>query len=243
MLTQEQQSKVLALVDEYLEIRKRPDFDEQYKFDFFKKEHPDLVRSENLMDDWRRIKKEAKNLMPYDEMRMSLFTHLIIYHETKFKNLIKGLYDATEELGKRVDDFEAGVFEIVSNDPLWKNPKKMGFGASSFLLALNSKDDYLLMGVVKPFERFSKLIPVDLGKFETSGERYQKWNDFAKNDLIPLLQQRIPNAGMVECQDFMFSFRYLENPADGKTVDGTQYWLYRAEDRWEEYRDRGFIDL
>lgn len=99
------------------------------------------------------------------------------------------------------------------------------------------------MSVVKPFESFLKMIPVDLGKSQSNGERYQKWNEFAKNDILPLLRQKIPDAGLVECQDFIFSFRYLEVPDVGKPSNGVQYWLYRAENRWDEFRDGGFIEL
>lgn len=149
-------------MDEYLKIRKSPSFDEQYKFDFFAVKHPDLVQSNHLLEDWQRIKKTAKNLVPFDEMRMSLFTHLMIYHEPAFKGLLQKLYDSSKRVGERVDAFESAIFDIVSEDPLWKNPKKMGFGATSFLLALNRKDEYLLMSVVKPFEKFLKRIPADL---------------------------------------------------------------------------------
>lgn len=47
---------------------------------------------------------------------------------------------------------------------------------------------------------------------------------------------------MVDCQDFIFSFRSL-GATEVAESEKVQYWLYRAEDRWEEYRDRGFIDL
>lgn len=120
MLTQEQQSKVLALVDEYLEIRKRPDFDEQYKFDFFKKDHPDLIESQNLIEDWKAIKKEAKNLVPYD-LRQNLFIHLILRHELTLKNLLRDLYGNTGTLAERVDAFESAIFNILTDDPEWKN--------------------------------------------------------------------------------------------------------------------------
>lgn len=159
-LTVEQQSKVLSLVDEYLEIR--PIADERYKFDFFNAKHPDLTQSDRMLEDWKGIKKAAENLIPFDEMRMSLFTHLMIYHESTFKDLLRNLYDSAKGVGERMDDFESAIFKITSEDPLWKNPKKMGFGATSFFLALNRKEEYLLMSVVKPFEKFLKMIPADL---------------------------------------------------------------------------------
>lgn len=78
---------------------------------------------------------------------------------------------------------------------------------------------------------------------KSSGDRYQKWNDFAKNDILPLLRKKIPDAGLVECQDFIFSFRYLETPEGAKPYGGVQHWLYRAENRWDEFREEGFIEL
>ena len=236
MITQEQKELILDEIDKYVLFKKSADYSESYKFDFFLNNKINLSKSNNLLEDWNIIARAAWNLVPYD-YKSSLVKWFAERHLDQFKSLLNDLYNKNISLELRISDFESEIYSIILWDESWKT-KSLGvlwFWATSFLLACKDPDNYVFINPVKPFNNFLKKIWINEEWFKSQNnwERYVYWNNFIKTELLPILKNKISNAWLLDCQDFIYcSFG-----------DGYSSWSNKSSSNLIEVNINNFKDI
>ncbi len=200
---------------EYLDFKKADDYDEEYKFDFFKNNQINLSKSTNIGKDFKIIRKQAKNLIPRS-LRDSLLIHLSIYYENKLKQMFANLYNENKNLFERINKFKNDVYTLLENDNNWKNKElwKIWFWDASFLLALYDYKKYIFINPITPFNNFMKEFELDneLYKIWDAWIRYENWLNLINKILMPELLKTYKNISLLDIQDFVFcSFWWYNN--------------------------------
>jgi len=203
----EKLEKIFLYYKNFKNIR---EYNESYKFEFFKNNQIDLTKFDNLEELIKNIRKKAWNLLPR-KIRDNLLLYLSKYYKEKFKNLLKDLYNENIDLILRVNSFIDWIYNILLEDENWKNKDlaRIWFSDVSFLLALKDYKKYLFINPITPFNNFVEYFNLDKSKYKktkniSNGEIYKNWLNLAKNKIIPELEKVDSNIDLLDVQDFVY---------------------------------------
>lgn len=200
----------------YFTYKSSPNYDEQYKYDYF-------AKNSYIFDDLNDLSEKfiqlgSPNFVPY-VWKSSMFRHLAFKHSFQFSQILENLFNETLSINTRIKDFRKDIREILLKDSEWNNKDMIdpSVEAASFFLSLKYPNKYLLFTRIKPYTNFSKDFYLGLEKFN-SEDRYIAWIDYCKNNLIPLLNNYCnSNCNLLDCQDFIW-FVFNQNKGDNMSL-------------------------
>jgi len=200
----------------YFTHKSSPNYDEQYKYDYF-------AKNSYIFDDLNDLSEKfiqlgSPNFVPY-VWKSSMFRHLAFKHSFQFSQILENLFNETLSINTRIKDFRKDIREILLKDSEWNNKDMIdpSVEAASFFLSLKYPNKYLLFTRIKPYTNFSKDFYLGLEKFN-SEDRYIAWIDYCKNNLIPLLNDYCnSNCNLLDCQDFIW-FVFNQNKGDNMSL-------------------------
>ena len=200
----------------YFTHKSSPNYDEQYKYDYF-------AKNSYIFDDLNDLSEKfiqlgSPNFVPY-VWKSSMFRHLAFKHSFQFSQILENLFNETLSINTRIKDFRKDIKEILLKDSEWNNKDMIdpSVEAASFFLSLKYPNKYLLFTRIKPYTNFSKDFYLGLEKFN-SEDRYIAWIDYCKNNLIPLLNNYCnSNCSLLDCQDFIW-FVFNQNKGDNMSL-------------------------
>ena len=193
-----------------------PNYDEQYKYDYF-------AKNSYIFDDLNDLSEKfiqlgSPNFVPY-VWKSSMFRHLAFKHSFQFSQILENLFNETLPINTRIEDFRKDIKEILLKDSEWNNKDMIdpSVESASFFLSLKYPNKYLLFTRIKPYTNFSKDFHLGLEKFNNE-DRYIAWIDYCKNNLIPLLNNYCnSNCNLLDCQDFIW-FVFNQNKGDNMSL-------------------------
>ena len=200
----------------YFTHKSSPNYDEQYKYDYFAKYSNIFNDLNNLSEKF--IQLGSPNFVPY-VWKSSMFRHLALKHTFNFSQILENLFNETLPINTRIEDFRKDIKEILLKDSEWNNKDMIdpSVEAASFFLSLKYPNKYLLFTRIKPYTNFSKDFYLGLEKFNNE-DRYIAWIDYCKNNLIPLLNNYCnSNCNLLDCQDFIW-FVFNQNKGDNMSL-------------------------
>ncbi len=214
--------KLVRYYKEYIELKKTDNYDELYKFDFFKNNQIDFSKSEDFIKDFKNTRSKAFNLLPR-MIRDNLLIFFWEYYEDDFKIMLSKLFSEEKELSQRINIFEKQVYDICENDERRKNNAlaKFGFWTISFLLAVKDYNKYLFINPITPFNNFIDEFNLDkkLYKKWDNWTRYVNWLKFVNNELVKELSKINPNISLLEIQDFIYCmFKWRKNDTSNELL-------------------------
>lgn len=200
----------------YFTYKSSPNYDEQYKYDYF-------AKNSYIFDDLNDLSEKfiqlgSPNFVPY-VWKSSMFRHLAFKHSFQFSQILENLFNETLSINTRIKDFRKDIREILLKDSEWNNKDMINpsVEAASFFLSLKYPNKYLLFTRIKPYTNFSKDFYLGLEKFNNE-DRYIAWIDYCKNNLIPLLNNYCnSNCNLLDCQDFIW-FVFNQNKGDNMSL-------------------------
>lgn len=200
----------------YFTYKSSPNYDEQYKYDYF-------AKNSYIFDDLNDLSEKfiqlgSPNFVPY-VWKSSMFRHLAFKHSFQFSQILENLFNETLSINTRIKDFRKDIREILLKDSEWNNKDMIdpSVEAASFFLSLKYPNKYLLFTRIKPYTNFSKDFYLGLEKFNNE-DRYIAWIDYCKNNLIPLLNNYCnSNCNLLDCQDFIW-FVFNQNKGDNMSL-------------------------
>ena len=200
----------------YFTHKSSPNYDEQYKYDYF-------AKNSYIFDDLNDLSEKfiqlgSPNFVPY-VWKSSMFRHLAFKHSFQFSQILENLFNETLSINTRIKDFRKDIREILLKDSEWNNKDMIdpSVEAASFFLSLKYPNKYLLFTRIKPYTNFSKDFYLGLEKFNNE-DRYIAWIDYCKNNLIPLLNNYCnSNCNLLDCQDFIW-FVFNQNKGDNMSL-------------------------
>lgn len=200
----------------YFTHKSSPNYDEQYKYDYF-------AKNSYIFDDLNDLSEKfiqlgSPNFVPY-VWKSSMFRHLAFKHSFQFSQILENLFNETLSINTRIKDFRKDIKEILLKDSEWNNKDMIdpSVEAASFFLSLKFPNKYLLFTRIKPYTNFSKDFYLGLEKFNNE-DRYIAWIDYCKNNLIPLLNDYCnSNCNLLDCQDFIW-FVFNQNKGDNMSL-------------------------
>ena len=200
----------------YFTHKSSPNYDEQYKYDYF-------AKNSYIFDDLNDLSEKfiqlgSPNFVPY-VWKSSMFRHLAFRHSFQFSQILENLFNETLSINTRIKDFRKDIREILLKDSEWNNKDMIdpSVEAASFFLSLKYPNKYLLFTRIKPYTNFSKDFYLGLEKFNNE-DRYIAWIDYCKNNLIPLLNNYCnSNCNLLDCQDFIW-FVFNQNKGDNMSL-------------------------
>ena len=200
----------------YFTHKSSPNYDEQYKYDYF-------VKNSYIFDDLNDLSEKfiqlgSPNFVPY-VWKSSMFRHLAFKHSFQFSQILENLFNETLPINTRIEDFRKDIKEILLKDSEWNNKDMIdpSVESASFFLSLKYPNKYLLFTRIKPYTNFSKDFHLGLEKFNNE-DRYIAWIDYCKNNLIPLLNNYCnSNCNLLDCQDFIW-FVFNQNKGDNMSL-------------------------
>ena len=200
----------------YFTHKSSPNYDEQYKYDYF-------AKNSYIFDDLNDLSEKfiqlgSPNFVPY-VWKSSMFRHLAFKRSFQFSQILENLFNETLSINTRIKDFRKDIKEILLKDSEWNNKDMIdpSVEAASFFLSLKYPNKYLLFTRIKPYTNFSKDFYLGLEKFN-SEDRYIAWIDYCKNNLIPLLNNYCnSNCNLLDCQDFIW-FVFNQNKGDNMSL-------------------------
>ncbi|MBS9775313.1 AAA family ATPase [Candidatus Gracilibacteria bacterium] len=230
---------------DYLKFKESEDYDEEYKFDFFQNNTIDLSKTENFVEDFKTLRKNAQNLIPHS-IKNNLFINLGTEFEDEIIFSFKKLYDESIDIDQRIQIFEKEILDYSKKSSILKNKDfgKLGFGTTSFLLAIKYPNKYFPLNPVGCFNNFIKAFHFDpkLYKKGENGVRYKHWLHLVKNDIFPELQKINKHISLLDVQDFI----YCEFGGYAENNPLKNYWLYSpGEDaqKWEQEKTKNYISI
>lgn len=200
----------------YFTHKSLPNYDEQYKYDYFAKYSNIFNDLNNLSEKF--IQLGSPNFVPY-VWKSSMFRHLAFKHSFQFSQILENLFNETLPMNTRIEDFRKDIKEILLKDSEWNNKDMIdpSVESASFFLSLKYPNKYLLFTRIKPYTNFSKVFHLGLEKFNNE-DRYIAWIDYCKNNLIPLLNSYCnSNCNLLDCQDFIW-FVFNQNKGDNMSL-------------------------
>ena len=200
----------------YFTHKSSPNYDEQYKYDYFGKNSYIFDDLNDLSEKF--IQLGSPNFVPY-VWKSSMFRHLAFKHSFQFSQILENLFNETLSINTRIKDFRKDIREILLKDSEWNNKDMIdpSVEAASFFLSLKYPNKYLLFTRIKPYTNFSKDFYLGLEKFNNE-DRYIAWIDYCKNNLIPLLNNYCnSNCNLLDCQDFIW-FVFNQNKGDNMSL-------------------------
>lgn len=200
----------------YFTHKSSPNYDEQYKYDYFAKYSNIFNDLNNLSEKF--IQLGSPNFVPY-VWKSSMFRHLAFKHSFQFSQILENLFNETLPMNTRIEDFRKDIKEILLKDSEWNNKDMIdpSVESASFFLSLKYPNKYLLFTRIKPYTNFSKVFHLGLEKFNNE-DRYIAWIDYCKNNLIPLLNNYCnSNCNLLDCQDFIW-FVFNQNKGDNMSL-------------------------
>lgn len=200
----------------YFTHKSSPNYDEQYKYDYFAKNSYIFDDLNNLSEKF--IQLGSPNFVPY-VWKSSMFRHLAFKHSFQFSQILENLFNETLPINTRIEDFRKDIKEILLKDSEWNNKDMIdpSVESASFFLSLKYPNKYLLFTRIKPYTNFSKDFYLGLEKFNNE-DRYIAWIDYCKNNLIPLLNNYCnSNCNLLDCQDFIW-FIFNQNKGDNMSL-------------------------
>lgn len=200
----------------YFTHKSSPNYDEQYKYDYFAKYSNIFNDLNNLSEKF--IQLGSPNFVPY-VWKSSMFRHLALKHTFNFSQILENLFNETFPINTRIKDFRKDIKEILLKDSEWNNKDMIdpSVESASFFLSLKYPNKYLLFTRIKPYTNFSKDFYLGLEKFNNE-DRYIAWIDYCKNNLIPLLNNYCnSNCNLLDCQDFIW-FVFNQNKGDNMSL-------------------------
>lgn len=200
----------------YFTHKSSPNYDEQYKYDYFAKYSNIFNDLKNLSEKF--IQLGSPNFVPY-VWKSSMFRHLAFKHSFQFSQILENLFNETLPMNTRIEDFRKDIKEILLKDSEWNNKDMIdpSVESASFFLSLKYPNKYLLFTRIKPYTNFSKVFHLGLEKFNNE-DRYIAWIDYCKNNLIPLLNNYCnSNCNLLDCQDFIW-FVFNQNKGDNMSL-------------------------
>ena len=200
----------------YFTYKSSPNYDEQYKYDYF-------AKNSYIFDDLNDLSEKfiqlgSPNFVPY-VWKSSMFRHLAFKRSLQFSQILENLFNETLSINTRIKDFRKDIREILLKDSEWNNKDMIdpSVEAASFFLSLKYPNKYLLFTRIKPYTNFSKDFYLGLEKFNNE-DRYIAWIDYCKNNLIPLLNNYCnSNCNLLDCQDFIW-FVFNQNKGDNMSL-------------------------
>lgn len=200
----------------YFTHKSSPNYDEQYKYDYF-------AKNSYIFDDLNDLSEKfiqlgSPNFVPY-VWKSSMFRHLAFKHSFQFSQILENLFNETLPINTRIEDFRKDIKEILLKDSEWNNKDMIdpAVESASFFLSLKYPNKYLLFTRIKPYTNFSKDFHLGLEKFNNE-DRYIAWIDYCKNNLIPLLNNYCnSNCNLLDCQDFIW-FVFNQNKGDNMSL-------------------------
>lgn len=200
----------------YFTHKSSPNYDEQYKYDYF-------AKNSYIFDDLNDLSEKfiqlgSPNFVPY-VWKSSMFRHLAFKHSFQFSQILENLFNETLPINIRIEDFRKDIKEILLKDSEWNNKDMIdpAVESASFFLSLKYPNKYLLFTRIKPYTNFSKDFHLGLEKFNNE-DRYIAWIDYCKNNLIPLLNNYCnSNCNLLDCQDFIW-FVFNQNKGDNMSL-------------------------
>lgn len=200
----------------YFTHKSSPNYDEQYKYDYF-------AKNSYIFDDLNDLSEKfiqlgSPNFVPY-VWKSSMFRHLAFKHSFQFSQILENLFNETLPINTRIKDFRKDIKEILLKDSEWNNKDMIdpSVESASFFLSLKYPNKYLLFTRIKPYTNFSKDFHLGLEKFNNE-DRYIAWIDYCKNNLIPLLNNYCnSNCNLLDCQDFIW-FVFNQNKGDNMSL-------------------------
>lgn len=200
----------------YFTHKSSPNYDEQYKYDYF-------AKNSYIFDDLNDLSEKfiqlgSPNFVPY-VWKSSMFRHLAFKHSFQFFQILENLFNETLPINTRIEDFRKDIKEILLKDSEWNNKDMIdpSVESASFFLSLKYPNKYLLFTRIKPYTNFSKDFHLGLEKFNNEN-RYIAWIDYCKNNLIPLLNNYCnSNCNLLDCQDFIW-FVFNQNKGDNMSL-------------------------
>lgn len=200
----------------YFTHKSSPNYDEQYKYDYF-------AKNSYIFDDLNDLSEKfiqlgSPNFVPY-VWKSSMFRHLAFKHSFQFSQILENLFNETLPINTRIEDFRKDIKEILLKDSEWNNKDMIdpSVESASFFLSLKYPNKYLLFTRIKPYTNFSKDFHLGLEKFNNE-DRYIAWIDYCKNNLIPLLNNYCnSNCNLLDCQDFIW-FVFNQNKGDNMSL-------------------------
>ena len=200
----------------YFTHKSSPNYDEQYKYDYF-------AKNSYIFDDLNDLSEKfiqlgSPNFVPY-VWKSSMFRHLALKHTFKFSQILENLFNETLLINTRIEDFRKDIKGILLKDSEWNNKDMIdpSVESASFFLSLKYPNKYLLFTRIKPYTNFSKDFHLGLEKFNNE-DRYIAWIDYCKNNLIPLLNNYCnSNCNLLDCQDFIW-FVFNQNKGDNMSL-------------------------
>lgn len=205
-----------AYLAKYFTHKSSPNYDEQYKYDYF-------AKNSYIFDDLNDLSEKfiqlgSPNFVPY-VWKSSMFRHLAFKHSFQFSQILENLFNETLPINTRIEDFRKDIKEILLKDSEWNNKDMIdpSVESASFFLSLKYPNKYLLFTRIKPYTNFSKDFHLGLEKFNNE-DRYIAWIDYCKNNLIPLLNNYCnSNCNLLDCQDFIW-FVFNQNKGDNMSL-------------------------
>lgn len=200
----------------YFTHKSSPNYDEQYKYDYF-------AKNSYIFDDLNDLSEKfiqlgSPNFVPY-MWKSSMFRHLAFKHSFQFSQILENLFNEILPINTRIEDFRKDIKEILLKDSEWNNKNMIdpSVESASFFLSLKYPNKYLLFTRIKPYTNFSKDFHLGLEKFNNE-DRYIAWIDYCKNNLIPLLNNYCnSNCNLLDCQDFIW-FVFNQNKGDNMSL-------------------------
>ena len=177
---------------------------EKDKFEYFKNNQITINDIDNI-DDIVINKLHSPAWAPWI-WKTSNFRFLVGFHNEKFKEILKDLYNENLDLEKRIHDFRDNVKKILLEDNKWnkKEYADPGIESATFFLSLFDYKKYLLFTRINPFVVYSEKYHLNLHKLNNE-KMYCNYIKYCKDFLIPFLNYHTKNDNtLLNCQDFIW---------------------------------------
>lgn len=193
-----------SLILQYASFKNTTEYNEQYKWTF-------AAQSKGFLNNFDNIDKVAKfgsiNSQSYF-MRSSGMNYMVKYHKEKTVTAFKALFDLNKNLQNRITNFINIIKSACELDGGWRHKglANPGVETASFYLYAQDYTKYLLFTKITPFETYAKKFNLlTLLNYNTPEERYEKWQNYCINELIPIMNDVLStNCTLLDAQDFIW---------------------------------------
>lgn len=221
---------------------------EGYKWEFINKH-------KGVFDNFDDLSKKmdslgSQNFFPHI-WKTSVFRFLSQNHEKEFKEALGILFNEDLSLDERIVGFIEKLNPLLEKDSQWKSKAyKIDVDSAPFFLFLKDPKRYFLYPVVKPFEKFGKLLYLqerhpDLFDSRRKVWRYIAWQKYCEEEVLPTLDDVLGRkADLLDAEDAMYCrSRYFtegyEIPKNSKRNKHSLISKEEEAERLKKLREQG----
>lgn len=231
----------------YNEFKNSQNYDEQYKWDYAKKNIGIFETLDNLKEKINSL--GAPNFQSYF-VKNSGIKWILENNPEIIDEAFKELFNGDLELQERISRFREVIKNYLLLEDGWNNKglADPGVETASYFLFTNNYKNYLLFKPLKKFKHFAKFLNLtDLLALSADENRYIAWQDYCTAKLIPKMNEVLKKEHtLLDAQDFI---RYvgseLETIVQSETTN-KKYWMYAPGEnssKWDEFYEQKIMGI